>query len=41
MVLTGLLLGSIGAISIPTVLAQSVEDSESDIEKMYEDLEEQ
>ncbi len=41
LVLTGVLLGSIGAISIPSVLAQSIEDSESDIEKLYEELEAQ
>ncbi|QMU53652.1 MAG: hypothetical protein GKS07_01235 [Nitrosopumilus sp.] len=41
LVLTGLLLGSISAMSLPTVMAQSNEDVESDIGKIYDDLEEQ
>jgi len=41
LVLTGLLLGSISAVSIPSVMAQSSEDTESDIDKLYDDLEAQ
>ena len=41
MVLTGLLLGSISAVSIPSIMAQSNEDIESDIDKLYDNLEKQ
>ena len=41
MVLTGLLLGSISVISIPSIMAQSNEDTTSDIDRIYDDLEAQ
>ena len=41
LVLTGLLLGSISVMSLPSVMAQSNEDAESDIDKIYDDLEKQ